>query len=214
MENNTVNDINVDISKYCEIKPFFFDNEQKNFNIDHDLFSNTIEYRSDCIRLLLLNNYGGCWFDLDCFFLRSFDSIFSNYEDEICVYQWEKQNYPNNAIMISLEPESSKMKENIEFIINRNKGFGFQQASLTYNLPLHFLVLPCSWFDGSWIKNPYHLGFSNFFKHTKKQYDFNNFFTRAFCYHWHNRWNITIEENSIIEQLVSIIKTNHEVSMV
>ena len=37
------------------------------------------------------------------------------------------------------------MKKNIDFIIKRNRGWGFQEASLTYNLPLDILVLPCSW---------------------------------------------------------------------
>tara|TARA_B110000285_G_C14995299_1_gene548510 strand:+ start:595 stop:759 length:165 start_codon:yes stop_codon:yes gene_type:complete len=46
------------------------------------------------------------------------------------------------------------MKNNIEFIINRNRGWGFQEAQLTYNISLEVLVLPCSWFDGGWIENP------------------------------------------------------------
>ena len=34
---------------------------------------------------------------------------------------------------------------------------------------------------------------------------FDNFFKGSFCYHWHNRWNDEIQENSIIKQLISII---------
>ena len=30
--------------------------------------------------------------------------------------------------------------------------------------PIDVLVLPCSWFDGSWMKNPYHIEHSDFFK--------------------------------------------------
>ncbi len=31
-----------------------------------------ITYYSDFVRVLLLYNYGGCWFDLDCFILYLF----------------------------------------------------------------------------------------------------------------------------------------------
>jgi hypothetical protein len=206
LENNIPNNINEEIIKYCEIKQFLPENEKEEFLRDYNYNSRSITFYSDFIRVLLLYKYGGCWFDLDCFFLRCFDPIFKNFRDEVCLYQWENQNYPNNAIFISLQPKSDKMKNNIEFIINRNMGWGFQQAKLTYNLPLDMLVLPCSWFDSDFITNPYNIGTINFFKHTDKEYDFGNFYEGAFCYHWHNKWNMKIEENSIIKQLVLIIK--------
>ena len=55
-------------------------------------------------------------------FLRTFDPIFKNYENDICLHQSEKQNYPNNAIDISLEPISVEIKKNIDFIIKTNRG--------------------------------------------------------------------------------------------
>ena len=208
LENNAPNDINKEISKYCEIKQFSLQTEKENTNfIKNDFYYNKkLSFYSDVVRYLLLYNYGGCWFDLDCFVLRNFDPIFKNYEKEVCVYQWEKQNYPNGAIFISLELKSPKMKQNIDFIINRNRGWGFQEARLTYDLPLEMLVLPCSWFNGDWIQNPYNIGTPNFFKNTEKKYTFDNFFNGAFCYHWHNKWNKPCEDNSIIKQLVQIIK--------
>lgn len=158
--------------------------------------------------MLLLYNYGGIWFDLDCFILRNFNPIFSKFENEICVYQWENQNYPNNAIFMSLHPKSKNMKKNIDYIINRNLGWGFQEAQLTYDKPLDMLVLPCSWFNGGWIQNPYNNSFDYFFENTDQQYNFDNFFVGSFCYHWHNKWNNEIHDNSIIIQLVKIIKNN------
>ena len=214
LENNTPNDINKEISKYCEIKQFSIDNEVVNTYLENKKITYVggsaggLSEKANFYRMVLLYNYGGCWFDLDCFFLRSFDPIFKNYEKELCIYQWEKQNYPNNAILISLQPKCVKMKNNINFIINRNKGWGFKRAGLTYDSQLDMLVLPCSWFDSGWIKNPIFIipeQFDNFFKRNK-QYTFDNFFKGAFCYHWHNRWNMKIEENSIIKQLVQIIK--------
>ena len=206
LENNTPNHYNAEIEKYAEIRFLLLDNEIKNTTfIKQYKRHSDITFYSDFIRNLLLYNYGGIWFDLDCFFLRSFDPLFYNFENEICLYQWETQNYPNNAIYISLEPKSKKMQENIEFIINRNRGFGFQEAQLTYDLPLNMLVLPCSWFDAGWIDNPYNIGLTIFFKKADRQYDFNNFLKGSFCYHWHNKWDNTIDDDSIILQLVKII---------
>jgi hypothetical protein len=71
-------------------------------------------------------------------------------------------------------------------------------------MPLDMLVLPCSWFDGGWISNPYNIEF-NIFDKREKFYTFNNFFNGAFCFHWHNQWDIIIEENSIFKQLMNLL---------
>lgn len=207
LENNTPNEYNKQIEKYCEIKYFNLKDEIKNTFIENRpfRFNPALSFYSDVVRYVLLYKYGGCWFDLDCFFLRNFDPLFHRFKNEICVYQWENQNYPNGAIYISLIPKSEKMKNIIEFIIERNHGWGFQEAYLTYNLDLDLLVLPCSWFNGDWIENPYNIGTVNFFKDTDKSYNFTNFFEGAFCYHWHNKWNNPIGQNSIIAQLVNEI---------
>jgi hypothetical protein len=210
LENNTHNEYNDEISKYAEIKYFSLNEEKTNtdFLETYEFNFKEIVYYSDYVRSLLLYNYGGTWFDLDCFILRNFDPIFSNFENEICVYQWKDQNYPNNAFYMSLHPKSEKMKKNIEFIIKLNCGWGFQEANLTYDLPLDMLVLPCSWFNSGWIENPYNIGINNFFENTDKQYSFDNFLKGSFCYHWHNKWNHGIADNSIIMQLVKIIQNN------
>jgi hypothetical protein len=207
LENNTPNQYNKDIEKYAEVRYFSLREEIDNAGfINGDFYyKKELSFYSDVVRYLLLYNYGGVWFDLDCFFLRSFDPIFTLYGNEICVYQWESQNYPNGAVFISLERKSEKMKQNIEFIINRNRGWGFQEAALTYDLPLDLLVLPCSWFDASWIGGR---NFSSFFRSNDKQYNFDNFYKGSFCYHWHNQWRTHINDNSIIMQLVKIIMSD------
>jgi len=214
LENNTPNIYNIEISKYAEIRNFSFNDEKKNtgFLENNFYYNKTLSFYSDVVRYLLLYNYGGVWFDLDCFILRNFDPLFYNFENEICVYQWEQCNFPNGAIFISLQPKSEGMKKNIEFIIARNRGWGFEEANLTFDLPMNLLVLPCSWFDGDWIKNNYNIGISsnirNFFKNTDKQYTFDNFFKGSFTYHWHNGWNENIEDNSVIKQLVIFMLQN------
>jgi hypothetical protein len=210
LENNDPNQYNLEIQKYAEIRYFSLNDEINNTNFigQNFYYNRSLSFYSDLVRYVLLYNYGGVWFDLDCFFLRSFDPIFYNFENEICVYQWENQNYPNGAIYISLEPKSEKMKKNIEYIINLNRGWGFKEANLTYDLPLDMLVLPCSWFDVDWIENPYNIGCDKFFEKSDKEYNFDNFFKGSFCYHWHNRWYNSIYETSIIMQLVKIIQNN------
>ena len=204
LENNIPNHYNDEILKYACIKTFNLDEEQKRTFLEHKHYNynRALSYYSDVVRYVLLYKYGGCWIDLDVLCLKSFDELFINFEQEIMVYQWEEQNYPNGAIYISLLPRSLKMKAIIEFIISRNRGWGFQEADLTYDLPLDMLVLPCSWFDGAWIKNPYNLTF-DIFQNTDKIYTFDNFFPGAFAFHWHNKWNVEIGETSIMRQLAN-----------
>ena len=208
LDNNTPNKYNLEIEKYAEIRHFSENDEKENTKFiekSYECKNKTASYYSDLVRKLLLYNYGGIWFDLDCFILRSFDPLFSIFGNEICVYQWELQSFPNGAIYMSLEPKSEKMKNNIEYIIKRDRGFGFKEAYLTYDLPLDMLVLPCSWFDADWLVNEENIGCKNFFKNTNKQYNFENFFNGSFCYHWHNRWDEDIQDNCILLQLVNII---------
>lgn len=210
LENNTKNEYNVMIEKYAEIKYFNLENEKKDTFLEnqHFYYNPELSFYSDVVRYILLYKYGGCWFDLDILFLRNCEPLFATFESEICVYQWENQPYPNGAIFISLLPYSEKMKNIIQFIIQRNYGWGFQEAYLTYDLPLDMLVLPSSWFDQSWIENPYNIRDYHFLKSTDKIYTFDNFFPGAFCYHWHNRWDHIIEDNSIMKQLMNIIDNN------
>jgi hypothetical protein len=209
IENNVPNTINIKLQKYCEIKNFNLDFEKQNTflsNININNGFNDVTLYSDYIRMILLYKYGGCWFDLDIYFLRCIDPVLVNYENEICVIEWGNENFPNNCLIISLESNSEKLKHIIEYIITRNRGFGFLQANLTYDLPLDFLVLPCAWFDPLMIRQPYtNIKTESFFKTTSKEYTFDNFFNGAFTYHWHNQWNTEIESNSIFCQLNSII---------
>jgi hypothetical protein len=58
------------------------------------------------------------------------------------------------------------------------------------------------------LNNPFNIVTDKFFETTDKNYNFDNFFKGSFCYHWHNKWNKNIQENSIIIQLIKIIKSN------
>jgi hypothetical protein len=207
------NNIIYDIIKYATVKYFDLDFEIKQTHLCTLLHNginvhyNSFPFYSDFIRYILLYNYGGIWFDLDILFLKSIEPILLEYgTQQIMVYEWEEQNYPNNAIIIIIQPKSTTLFTIIQFIINRNQGWGFQNAQLTYDLPLDFLVLPCEWFDPGWVDNPLNINFIHFFKPSDKLWDFDTFFPGAFCFHWHNKWNDYIDPSSIFFQLTSIIK--------
>lgn len=210
LENDTsANPVYKKIEQYAEIRLFCLPDQLKEsvfLENRHFRYNPAISFYSDLVRYLLLYNYGGCWFDLDCLFLRSFDPLFRRFGQEICVYQWENQAYPNGAIYISLEARSDKLKRAIELIVRRGQGWGFQEAKLTYNTDMDLLVLPCSWFDGGWIPNPYKISFQHLFLPTHQRYDFTTFFPGAFCFHWHNKWNQPIHATSIMQQLMTAIQ--------
>ncbi len=214
VENNTSNTFNAQISTFAEIKTFNLYHETKDIFFNYicensqlqDHYNNNLSFYSDYVRYILLYKYAGCWFDLDCFCLRSFDTLFYHYESSICVYQWEKRDYPNGAIYISLTPYCETFKKNIEYILAKNNSFAFPECDLNFNTPLDLLVLPCSWFDAGWIENPISPSLSDiFFEDSEIKYDFETFLKGAFCLHWHNRWSKHVFDNSICKQLVNIM---------
>ena len=199
----TTNDTILDqIQKYATVKHFDYDYEIKNtifLNLPLDEKNVFLPYYADKIRCLLLYKYGRIWFDLDVLFLRPIDPILLEYPHEMIVYEWEEQPYPNNAIFISLQPENPKLLHVIEYIVKQNRGWGFHKK-ITFDLPLDFLVLPCEWFDPGWVENPL-TNFDDIFLPTIKTWNHNNFFPNSFCFHWHNKWNDTIDKTSIFSQL-------------
>jgi hypothetical protein len=214
VENNTPNNFNTKISAFAEIRLFSLENETNDMffksicdNLQlKDHYKNNLSFYSDYVRYVLLYKYAGCWFDLDCLCLRSFDTLFYHYENSICVYQWEKKDYPNGAIYISLTPHCEKFKKNIEYIMANNINFAFAGSDLKFNTPLELLVLPCSWFDAGWIENPISPNLCDvFFEDNQTKYDFETFLKGAFCFHWHNRWSKPVANSSILQQLVDIM---------
>ena len=193
-----------EVSKYAEIKRFDVSKEIVGTAMegyDYSGANQNPSFFSDIVRYTLLHKYGGCWFDLDVLFLRCFDPLFVNFEDEVVVYQWDNQNYPNGAIFISLMPNSDKLTRDIEFIRELGRGWGFQEAGLTFDLPMDYLVLPCGWFDPFWREdNPFGLEIKDFLKENNAVFSFDTF-NGAFAFHWHNQWNDEIEAGSPMEQL-------------
>jgi len=207
VENVDENIYFTEIKKYAEIRIFNMNEEIRNTFLENKImwYTNNVTFYSDVVRCVLLYKYAGMWFDLDTFFFRSFDPIFYNFGNEIIVYSWERQNYPNNAIFISLKKNDERLKKLMEFFISQNRSWGFQQSNLHYGLDIEMIVLPCCWFDAGWIENEMNFGCNDFFL-KEDEYDINNFFNGIFCFHWHGRFDLEIKEKSPIRTFYNLIK--------
>jgi hypothetical protein len=211
------------ISEICDIKIFDLKYEIKDTFFERKQIvsrNNQYSYISDIIRYVLLYKYGGVWFDLDIFFLRNIDKLLCNFKDDICVYNWAEQNYPNGAYLQNISKLNPKFEKFVSYLIDRNQGFGFQESQLTFDSPVDLLVLPCSWFDGPFcidFPEPFDIlsnggpDLKSFFRYTENKVNLDNFAVGAFCYHWHNLWYESYDENSFFDRLKNdlINKTNN-----
>lgn len=210
------------IKKFADVKKFDMDELLKytqfhktHWNYHHD--KNVITEKSNLVRLLLLYVYGGVWFDLDVLFLKNFSPLLSEYENEVCLYAWQPDNYtnrrkkwvtnyPNNAIIICPQKNSKKLNDAILYINNLKRGFGFQRGGITYDLPIDFLVLPCYWFNPQWMRCNPDITFNknqswlNPFLKTNKLYNFDNFYKGSFAYHWFSATENKYQENCIMDK--------------
>ena len=223
LENTELNEYAEQIQQYAEIRQFDIAEEVENITFEegfslkwpehfewpdrsgHREGDPQIRRHSDYVRLVLLHNYGGCWFDLDCFFLRCWDPLFSEFPDELCFYSFTS-GHANNAVVVSLQQKSSKVKQLIKFMAKRNKSWGFADGGLPLNMEVGALALPCEWFNpciGHGVGQS-----AGFFNGTNKEWSFDNFYKGAFCHHWHNAWDVEIADTSICGQLVNIIKSD------
>jgi hypothetical protein len=160
-----------------------------------------LSFFSDHVRYMLLYNYGGVWFDLDVLFLRSLDPLFAEVctpADFPCVYAWERQQYPNGAVYVALQPRSPMLLRTYSFLLSRGSA-SFTGGHISYASHVELTVLPCSWFDASWVPNPLASDGDGqwdwFFDRPAAEYDMRAF-DGAFAFHFHNRWAKTAHQDS------------------
>lgn len=196
------------LRRYCEVR--YYDNSLERVGTALENFELKSEYLkipsfySDYVRLSLLSRYGGLWFDLDVIFFKSFDYLFSKYDNFVTT--WGKSNHPNGV------PFWSKNKDVIDSLILRlidggGGHLGFQdtfsskEKNISFDIDIDLNILPCGWFDPMWICDT--CDFDLWFKNNNNEY----FYDDAYCYHWHNRNNLTIENGSPFHRnIVKIIE--------
>lgn len=135
---------------------------------------------ADVVRLLVLLRHGGVWFDADVLFLRSLDDLLQTYPRTFA-YGWERQAYPNNAVLGAPGADEPVMRRLIDHLCSKGLGFGFQLAGFTYDSPVPLLILPCAWFDPKWLEDG--ARFADFFADTESATALDNFYPGAFTYH-------------------------------
>ena len=176
-----------------------FNNLLSSFTNDFNSYNHQVAYASDIFRFVVLELFGGIWFDLDVLFLKDMNNIKINK----FVYKWGKQEYGNGAIM-----RLNKGNDIIEKVLNLKLGMPFYPTQ-TFDVKnnLDIWMLPTEAFDIVWkykhykgnIKLPLK-DFNDFFIPTNEEIDL-NFLPGCFTYHWHNRWNNLILKDSPIYQI-------------
>jgi hypothetical protein len=196
------NDWSTKVSEWCVIREFDLEEQKRGTPVEGQelTFNPALSFYSDVVRYLLLCRYGGVWFDLDVFWLRCLDPVLSAFSHDVCVYQWERQPYPNGAVFVCLQSHHPELLKAIKLLHDTKRGWGFQEAGFGYDSSVDFLVLPCSWFDAGWVDGE---SFQWFFLGTTKTID--TFYPGAFAFHWHNKWHDTVHSDSMFSKLAAHI---------
>ena len=170
---------------------------------------------SDLLRFIALYSFGGIYFDADTFFLRDM----SFFRDKAFAFKWDTITTEgakigfNTAIMglPKFSPTVSKVIKNGGVCIPdvfhpaRIKDAAGCNALVCEEI----IMMPTYFFDSqqtnseglryniySWLKED-----TNYFFSMEKRYSLANFVPGAYAFHWHNRWDAPIHENSFFAEL-------------
>lgn len=209
---------NIKIMKFNPLEqsidtPFF------NKNFIHINKPKELKYRSDLARIMILNNYGGLYFDFDIILLKDFSNLFKL---EFC-YQWSNTYQRGNNAILRLKKHSLFCKKIMNQYIHEievvKRPFTCDYNSHIFGKNIEIVCYPCPLFDPVWIlqdKNTIsqHQNISNFdqfFKKTDTDVNIENFFEGLiYAYHWHSRMNATIEKDSYFERIENDINNKLE----
>ena len=169
--------------------------------------------KSDGLRSLALAKYGGIYFDLDVLFLRDLRPLCNV---DFC-YQWSDRPWANTAVAHARRGSSNFS----ELLLRGRKIQSLHPARLldfaaTKDSFDDLYVFPSFLFDPLWITNDRnkrckrnHTVFDDFFTH-KTAVTLVDFCHASYAYHWHNRWERTIQPGTIIGQLCEEIEHKYE----
>lgn len=159
---------------------------------------------SDAFRLLILQKYGGIYFDMDILFLKDLRRL-AGVE---FFWQWSNQPYGSNAVM-----HFRKGSINAQALARRAVRLSTCRPGRLLHLlesqawPGRVCVFPSFVFSPVWIAhdigraiNDYCNHMDDFFEASTKV-SLRRFFPDAYAYHWHNGWSRPIDPRTIVGQL-------------
>lgn len=174
--------------KDFEVRVYRKDVEEKGTPFEGHVFPTRLRSDpADATRLVLLHRYGGCWFDLDCLFLRDIHRLLA----VDFVYGWEFEPYANNALIHAVEPG----RESIVAAMSRALEIGSCYPSRLYRYGEPFLseftVYPCHLFDPMWgVTEDAPLGSWEQLFTASCAIPLDSFFPNSYVFHWHNHWDL------------------------
>lgn len=155
----------------------------------------------DLFRALILHKHGGVYVDMDSVFMRTFDPLFG----EEFMYKWSFQKDMISSAVMYLKKRSELSLELLRGIIQLAPGgtnWGCQNNMRAYAVK-PFRVFPCAFFNPEWqIKlTPDEKLMPNFLEPFKMNAWTTHDYLGSFVWHWHNRWEETIEPGCKFERL-------------
>lgn len=147
---------------------------------------------SDTCRMMMLAKYGGIYFDLDICFLRDLSQIM----DSDFAYIWEMVPWRINTAVCAVALGSPKMPRIFARGIEAGR---FHPWNLGDELP----ALARPFFDIGWSGDSRFMSWDGFFQKATPEHNVMDYLNVLFAYHWHNRWDMPVEEGSPFDLLDS-----------
>ena len=167
---------------------------------------------SDLFRFIVLFFFGGIYVDADCIFLRDMHDL----HGQSFAYKWDRDVTYYNTAILGL-PKGSHLVSSIIRQDGRCDTNTFyptrihEKMDCTSGVCIGLVMMPTALFNPSsgvqtnwqWNSNEAHdLGMTtDWFFNRARLWDLEHFFPGAYTFHWHNRWNNEVHENSFFADL-------------
>lgn len=166
---------------------------------------------SDLFRILILHKYGGVYVDMDSVFMRDFSSLT---ETEF-MYRWGLSDDMISGAVMSLQPQSDLSFRLMDGILQipataifEGRLAGKNWDSINYARAYEierFCIYPCEYFNPEWVITRTPEQEKPFAYEPFKVNEFSTeMFPGSYVWHWHNRWEDTIEPGCKFELLERI----------
>jgi 2-polyprenyl-3-methyl-5-hydroxy-6-metoxy-1,4-benzoquinol methylase len=161
----------------------------------------------DLFRLLILYRYGGVYVDCDVLLLRDLAPLLG----QEFLYQWGTELDKMNGAVMRLFAKS-KTAENLLTMIPRmpagvkSTDWGSTLYGEVRKFDKSFTVFPCAFFNTEW---QLYINMGESAHPFKKGNDSHWDFEGVFAWHWHNKWDVPIEEGSKFHRLEARINEKY-----